>query len=50
MLWDTAGVGDTLKLELGELVADTVVLSDTVIVDEPLVLELEEVVADIVVL
>ena len=49
MLCDTAFVGETLMLELEELVADTVVLSDTAVVGEPLVLEEAVALSDIAV-
>ena len=48
MLSDTEGV--TLELELEEVVALILVLSETAVVCEPLVLELEELVADTLVL
>jgi len=48
MLSETAVVCEPLVLELEELVADTLVLSDTAADGEPL--ELEEVIEDILVL
>ena len=48
VLWDTRGV--TLELELEEVVALILMLSETAVVCEPLVLELEELVADTLVL
>jgi hypothetical protein len=48
VLSDTEGV--TLELELEEVVALILMLSETAVVCEPLVLELEELVADTLVL
>lgn len=48
MLCDTAVVGETLLLELEEVVADTLVLWDAALVGDAL--ELEDVVADTLVL